>query len=159
MWATNNVLCVYIILFINPHNNQKSCLFSIINVNKIEKYIIIHFGIFNNLHVNKGILPTISDHKGNLMYKQEVGVLNHQEEAQHTPTTFSTLFRSVVHQRGRTYVQLLDYLCRHTCLSLGKSQYFTCCLYTRLAHLGIPIPVSWLSQERHEENESLPRCC
>lgn len=45
--------------------------------------------IMNDLHVNEGILPRILDHKGNLMHKQEVGVVNHEEEAQHTPT-FST---------------------------------------------------------------------
>lgn len=31
----------------------------------------------NDLHVNEGILPMILDHKGNLMHKQEVGVVNH----------------------------------------------------------------------------------
>lgn len=55
----------------------------------------------NDLHVNEGILPMILDHKGNLMHEQEVGVVNHEEEAQHTPT-FSTLMRSVVHQWGST---------------------------------------------------------
>lgn len=70
------------------------------------------------------------------MYKQEVGVINHREEAQHTPTTFSTLLGYVIHRWGSTYV-LLDYLCRPTCPSLGKSQCFTWCLHTRLAHFQL----------------------
>lgn len=78
----------------------------------------------------------IIDHKGNLLYKQEVGVIKHQEETQYTPT-FSTLLRSVVHQWGSTHVLLLDYLCRSTCLSLGKSECFTCRLRPRLAHFQL----------------------
>lgn len=62
--------------------------------------------------------------------------LSNTRRKPNTRPPLSTLFRSVVHQWGSTHV-LLDYLCRSTCLSLGKSQCFTCCLHARLAHVQL----------------------